>query len=76
MDSTPMAPVELPAISISEAPDNSVSSPGSIVSPETPVATDPRSNLGPSSFTQGRTGYVNQWNQYKAMAEDKSARSK
>lgn len=76
MDSTPMAPVELPAISIAEAPDNSISSPCTIVSPETPVAGDPRSNLGPSSFTHGRAGFVNQWNQYKAMAEDKSAQSK
>ncbi|KAG8421457.1 hypothetical protein J3458_003338 [Metarhizium acridum] len=67
MDGTGIAPVELPAISILEVPGPAVS-PLGVVSPVTSADTDPRATLA-SGSSQGRVQYVNQWNQYRSMAE-------
>lgn len=69
MDGSSLAPVELPAISISEAPDNTIP-PTRHTSPTSSAVIDPRATLA-SGPGQEKPQYVNQWNQYKAMAEDK-----
>ncbi|OAQ72793.1 amidase [Pochonia chlamydosporia 170] len=69
MDGSSLAPVELPAISISEAPDNTIP-PTRHTSPTSSAVIDPRATLA-SGPGQQKPQYVNQWNQYKAMAEDK-----
>jgi hypothetical protein len=70
MDGTGMAPVELPAFSISVELDDSTRPVNSASS----TAADASANLAAGSLEQGNTQYVNQWNQYKAMAEDKMTR--
>lgn len=67
MDGTAIAPVELPATSIWEAP-GPAASPLDVVSPVTPANSDPRATLA-SGSSQGCVQYVNQWNQYRSMAE-------
>ncbi|OAA49327.1 hypothetical protein NOR_01250 [Metarhizium rileyi] len=69
MDGTGVGAAELPANNVSEAPDTGAASSDDIVSPVTPTAAaDPRATLAAGSG-QGQLHYVNQWNQYKAMAE-------
>ncbi|KAH0595776.1 hypothetical protein MHUMG1_06324 [Metarhizium humberi] len=67
MDGTGIAPVELPATSIWEAP-GPTASPLDVETPVTPANTDPRATLA-SGSSQGCVQYVNQWNQYRSMAE-------
>ncbi|KAG6003223.1 hypothetical protein E4U21_002255 [Claviceps maximensis] len=80
MDGAGISAVELPAMSILEAPDTarteSASAPTSLEDrPGTAPApaTDPAATLASrSSNPQGGITYVNQWNQYKAMAAEES----
>ncbi|KAG5980523.1 hypothetical protein E4U55_003938 [Claviceps digitariae] len=79
MDGTGIPAVELPGTSISEAPDTSRTIPATASLEEgsgmaLAPASDPAATLAShSSNPQGQITYVNQWNQYKALAaEEKS----
>ncbi|KAG5989784.1 hypothetical protein E4U54_004252 [Claviceps lovelessii] len=68
MDGAGIPAVELPAMSISEAPDTARKVEADSGMALTP-ATDPAATLAARpSDAQGKITYVNQWNQYKAMA--------
>ncbi|KHN95287.1 uncharacterized protein MAM_06791 [Metarhizium album ARSEF 1941] len=68
MDGAGVAPVELPAVSISEAPDTPAS-PLDVASSASPAGADPRATLA-SGSCHGRAQYVNEWKRYRPMAED------
>ncbi|KAG6041857.1 hypothetical protein E4U41_001017 [Claviceps citrina] len=76
MDGAGIAPVELPASSIPEAPDTHTATrapreeapPGTGTGTGPTPAADPAATLASAPSPRGKITYVNQWNQYKAMA--------
>lgn len=70
MDGAGITAVELPAISISEAPDTARAASFEEKSPVVTAATDPAATLASPTSPQRKMTYVNQWNQYRAMAAD------
>ncbi|PNY27146.1 Uncharacterized protein TCAP_02925 [Tolypocladium capitatum] len=83
MDGTGMAPVELPAEpATSSSGTTSYSRPslqpcqahgGLYTVPESPAA-DPRANLNAIRTDSGHAGYVNHWNQWRAVGSDSGSR--
>ncbi|KJZ72628.1 hypothetical protein HIM_07987 [Hirsutella minnesotensis 3608] len=72
MDGAGMAPVELPAEPASRAKavaSEAAQSYRPYVPPAVPAA-DPRANLNSIKTDSGRAGYVNHWNQWKALGVD------
>ncbi|KAG6280902.1 hypothetical protein E4U47_004910 [Claviceps purpurea] len=71
LDGVAITAVELPATSIPEVPDTvktAAAAPDEASEPSTaPPTPEPAATLASPSSPQGKTTYVNQWNEYKAL---------